>query len=69
MKKLDDNIDASVTSLKDIQWEIKKIKFHIANFSTLYPLSLKDQKPASVKLFKTKRLLKEKRDALKKDMK
>ena len=66
--KLDTKINVNVETLVDIQFEIKKIKFQIANLREIFPLSREELKAHSIFLFKTKRMLKEKRDKLKKEI-
>ncbi len=58
-------IDMSVTTLKEIKIEIKKIKFQIANFSSLFSLTQPEMKKLSKTFYKNKRILKERRDKLK----
>jgi len=64
---LDSMINIQVTELKDIRFEIKKTKFQLANLDTIFPMNQKELKEHSVFLYKTKRMLKEKRDKLVKE--
>ena len=64
---LDAMINVHVTELKDIRFEIKKIKFQLANLDTIFPMNQKELQKHSVFLYKTKRMLREKRDKLVKE--
>jgi hypothetical protein len=58
---LDSPIDMSVTTLI----EIKKIKFQIANFSSLFLLTQPEMKKLNKTFYQNKRILKERRNKLK----